>query len=324
MASTVLDVEKSERNSLPRPQQPRLRRLFAHAERLWRERPDVQVRIPDIRSWDFWFWFSWHGAEEHPEVRPHLLPAPDPYLIHRVVGEEATEQSFLQSGVWDWRRMYLTLAEGGFDFARGGRVLDFGCGCGRILRHFARYAATCEFSGTDVDDTAVAWRREHLEFATFETLPKRPPSPFPDGHFDAVFSFSVFSHLPERLHRAWLEDLHRVTKPGAVVVVTVQGMRVVEKMLARNLSHDVPNPADLRRDVDRIRETGFAFYPYVRLTYEDERNQEYYDRWDFDQYGSTFILDRYFRSRWGDLFHVVSSNPAPDDWQDYVVLRRLP
>ena len=241
-----------------------------------------------------------------------------------MVGEAADERTFRLGGLFDWRRMVLSLLEGGFDFQRGGRVLDFGCGCGRILRHFARYAPTCDLSGTDVDEVAVRWCRENLDFAAFEVLPKRPPSPFPDASFDAVFAFSVFSHLPETLHRAWLEDLFRITKPGALLVVTVQGTRVIDRMIARNLSADVPTADVLRRDLGRILESGFAFYPYGRHIYGDRQNQEFYDGWDFEQYGSTFILDRYFRTRWSDLFHVVSWNPAPDDWQDYVILRRLP
>jgi len=320
----MAETELSERRRLPRSTHPRLDRLLEEAERRYAERPDVRIRIPDPRTWDFWFWFSWHSRKEYPELRPLQFPLPPSHLIHRVVGEQATEESFVDGGIWDWRRMYLTLREGGFEFDRGARVLDFGCGCGRILRHFARYAATCSFSGTDVDDVAVAWCRENLDFATFETLPKRPPSAFADGTFDAVFAFSVFSHLPEALHRAWLEDLHRVTKPGAVVVVTVQGLRVLEKMIARDLPYDVPTAGELRRDLDRIHAEGFAFYPYAGMKFGDRENQRFYDAWDFDEYGTTFILDRYFRSRWTDLFHVVSWNPAPDDWQDYVVLRRLP
>lgn len=319
------EVGAATQARLPEIANPRISRLFREAERLWDARPDLQVRMPDIRPWEFWFWFSWFGAREHPEVAPLHYPLPPPDLIHRVVGSRTTtSQTFQDGGVWEWRRIFLSFLEAGFDLGRGGRVLDFGCGCGRILRHFTRFAHACQFVGADVDEDAIAWCRNNLDFASFEVLAKQPPSPFADGSFDAVLVFSVFSHLPDALHRRWMEDLFRITKPGAIVVVTVMGMRCIEKMIARNWPDDTPSADVLRRDLPRFQETGFAFYRYRQPDPGNESNRRFFERWDLEQYGVTFMLHKFFHPRWTDLFHVVSWNPAPDDWQDYVILRRLP
>jgi len=53
-------------------------------------------------------------------------------------------------------------------------------------------------------------------------------------------------------------------------------------------------------------------------------NQQHFAAWDLEEYGSTFILDSYFGAKWTDLFHVVSWHAAPDDWQDYAILRWRP
>ena len=287
--------------------------------------PDLQESFPDVRLWDYWFWLVWHGSLDYPEIARLLYPEPPRRLMARVVGAETAPRDFLQGGILDWRRVRQSLVEGGFDFERGGRVLDFGSGCGRILRHFARYAGTCEFSGADVDEEAVAWSREHLDFGTFEPLLDQPPSPFRSSRFAAVYAFSVFSHLPERLHRRWMEgSVNRITSPGAVVVLTVQGERVIEKLVSGAVPRDHPSAAELRRDSSRIRETGFAFDPYRKLAMVHKRNEVYFEGWDLEEYGSTFILPRYIAGHWDDLFHVVEWNSAPDDWQDYVILRRLP
>jgi SAM-dependent methyltransferase len=309
---------------LPEVEIERIWKLFREGERIWARRPDLQAAFPAVHPMDFWFWLMWHGSREEPEVARLMYPEPPTHLMYRVVGQEATPRGFLEGGLVDWRRMHLCLTEGGFEFERGGRVLDFGCGCGRILRFFARYASTCKFSGADVDEGAVDWCRQIFDFATFERLLHRPPSPFPSGHFDAVYAFSVFSHLPETLHRAWLEELFRITRPGAVVVLTIQGRRVIDKMIARGSPSDIPSSAELRRDLPRILKDGLAFYPFRKLTLQNERNQQHFDEWDLEQYGSTFILPHYVHDRWTDLFDVVSLHLAPDDWQDYVVLRRLP
>jgi ubiquinone/menaquinone biosynthesis C-methylase UbiE len=44
---------------------------------------------------------------------------------------------------------------------------------------------------------------------------QNPPLPFPDDHFDLVFSSSVFTHIDEHAQDLWLAELRRVTQPGA-------------------------------------------------------------------------------------------------------------
>jgi ubiquinone/menaquinone biosynthesis C-methylase UbiE len=44
----------------------------------------------------------------------------------------------------------------------GRRALDFGCGAGRVLRHFAGEAEAGEFWGCDIDDASIAWLRQRL------------------------------------------------------------------------------------------------------------------------------------------------------------------
>ena len=44
----------------------------------------------------------------------------------------------------------------------GRRVLDFGCGSGRLLRQFLDEARLAEFHGSDIDEEMVSWVRKHL------------------------------------------------------------------------------------------------------------------------------------------------------------------
>lgn len=44
----------------------------------------------------------------------------------------------------------------------GKRMLDFGCGAGRTLRHFLTEAGSGEFWGTDVDAASIDWMKENL------------------------------------------------------------------------------------------------------------------------------------------------------------------
>jgi SAM-dependent methyltransferase len=102
----------------------------------------------------------------------------------------------------------------------GRRVLDFGCGAGRTLRHFLDEAEHAEFHGCDIDDRSIAWLSEHLSppLHVFQNG-ESPGLPRPDGFFDLAYALSVFTHLGD--HWAdWLLELRRVLKPDGLFVAT--------------------------------------------------------------------------------------------------------
>jgi SAM-dependent methyltransferase len=110
------------------------------------------------------------------------------------------------------------------------RVLDFGCGCGRLLRHLGPTAV-----GVDIDEQAVAWVTANLE-ADAHTIGEVPPLPFEDGAFDVVVASSVLTHLTD-LWAPWLLDLHRVLAPGGLLVASFFG-EAYAPILAPDLDWD--------------------------------------------------------------------------------------
>ena len=134
-----------------------------------------------------------------------------------------------------------------------------------------------------------------------------------------MYSFSIFTHLPEGLHRTWLEDLHRIMRPGATLVVTTAGRRVVGRFLARDVhpALTIPAPEEMRAGLPELDGRGFVYYPLKHLYAaipEPDRGA--------DVYGMAFVYEPYVRAHWLDLFELVALHDAPQDWQDYVVLRR--
>lgn len=306
----------------PASKYPQLNALFEVGEKIRAEREDLEKRFPADRAADYWYWLLWHGAGGNEDVASRHYPQPDTFLRNRVVGNEMTPDGYSQSGLVNWWTLDGCLRKAGFDALKGGSILDFGAGCGRVLQYFALYSGSCELVGADVDGEAIDWNRSNLDFASFEHLPLAPPTTFESGRFDAIYAFSVFSHLPEALHRSWLEELHRISKPGAAIVLTVQGQHVINAALDGSWKGAFPKGKVLKKGLSALEKSGFAFYPYKKLDYEDTDNKRLKETLDLENYGSTFILEAYVREHWSDLFEIVAYDVSPDDWQDYVVLRR--
>jgi SAM-dependent methyltransferase len=103
---------------------------------------------------------------------------------------------------------------------QGKRVLDFGCGAGRTLRHFLSEAERAEFYGCDIDTKSVDWLLEQLvpPLHVFRSG-EEPLLPQPDGFFDLVYALSVFTHISDHW-AGWLLELHRVLAPGGLLFAT--------------------------------------------------------------------------------------------------------
>jgi len=107
----------------------------------------------------------------------------------------------------------------------GKRVLDFGCGSGRTLRHFLREASRgSEFWGADIDGPSIDWLKQALSppLHPWKCAPG-PPIGLEPCSFDLIWAISVFTHLPRSASFQWLLELHRLLKPDAYLIATYSG-----------------------------------------------------------------------------------------------------
>jgi SAM-dependent methyltransferase len=105
----------------------------------------------------------------------------------------------------------------------GKRVLDFGCGSGRTLRHFLPEAEEGEFWGADVDGDSIAWINDNLSPIRGWKNAQGPPLGLEPGTFDVIWAISVFTHLPRMTSLQWLLELHRLLKPSGFLIATYYG-----------------------------------------------------------------------------------------------------
>lgn len=130
------------------------------------------------------------------------------------------------------RTAILDLLPDGWSW-EGKRVLDFGCGHGRTLKHFLAEAERAEIWGVDIHPPAIAELRQTLcpplHVAESPYLPTLPG--FADGSFDLIWAISVFTHLTDN-SLPWLLELHRLLKPDGLLIATYMG-RFTSEFLAR-------------------------------------------------------------------------------------------
>ena len=158
------------------------------------------------------------------------LPVPPPRLIVRVAGT-ADVGWFLESGRLAAESVRDSLARHGRRIEELAALLDFGCGCGRVTRHWAGLDRTA-VHGADANEHAIAWCRANLPFARFASNGLAPPLHHEDESFDLVYALSVFTHLPEDLQHAWVRELRRLLRPGGVLLLTTHGERYRERLAA--------------------------------------------------------------------------------------------
>jgi len=106
------------------------------------------------------------------------------------------------------------------------RALEIGCGPGRLLRPMSQFFD--QIYGVDVSDSMVKLAREKLA-----GIPNAFPyaiggsdlKMFPDRHFDFVYSYAVFQHIPSSdVVFSYLRETVRVLKPGGVARLQINGL----------------------------------------------------------------------------------------------------
>jgi SAM-dependent methyltransferase len=156
------------------------------------------------------------GSADLP-LPPHALAS----RVYAVNGGDDPDAAYLELGA-QTKRQIVGLLPDGWSF-EGKRVLDFGSGAGRTLRHFADEAETAEFWGCDIDAPSIEWMQKSLcpPFHARQTI-SVPPLALEHGSFDLIYAVSVFTHLTDHSTR-WL--LERTLTPHGLLSLSLDTLR---------------------------------------------------------------------------------------------------
>jgi ubiquinone/menaquinone biosynthesis C-methylase UbiE len=106
-----------------------------------------------------------------------------------------------------WRPIAMDIARH-YDLKAGERVLDIGCGKAYLLYELAQVVPGLDVVGLDISEYGIANAKE--EMRPFLKVGNCTSLPWPDGHFDFVFSINTFHNLYNFQLFAALKEMQRV------------------------------------------------------------------------------------------------------------------
>lgn len=111
----------------------------------------------------------------------------------------------------------------------GQRVLDLGCGNGRLYFSFLK-DLNLEYHGIDNSERLIVIARSRGRDSRFTIRDSLNPNfiigeiiklPFQDNYFDIILCIATFHHLPSKeLRQKALNEIKRVLKPGGYLLMT--------------------------------------------------------------------------------------------------------
>ena len=185
------------------------------------------LRLPGVRHWLYRLheYRLANASDDWPKADESGVPLPSAYLMQTVVGH-SDWRKFLEHGGETAQVISDIVTRNGKPFEEAHRLLDLGCGCGRVIR-FMPNLTKAELHGADYNGRLLAWCRANLP-GHFRRNKLLPPLPYGSDEFDVIYLLSVFTHLRLASQRLWLAEFARVVSPGGIVVITFHDEDYVE------------------------------------------------------------------------------------------------
>ena len=211
--------------------------------------------------------------------------------VGRLIGEDGSFAAYENVGAQLRAAVDRALPDD-WDWA-GKRILDFGAGAGRTLRHFSAEAEQARFEACDIDAAAIEWLNANLNppFHGFVNEPT-PPLARADDSYDLVYAFSVFTHITDAW-AAWLVELHRILAPRGLLIASFLG-----EGMSQVIAGEPWNPERIGMNV---------------------LNAHY--GWDIG--GPSVLMSPWWiREHWGRAFEIVTLEDGPLDGAQGMIVAR--
>jgi len=163
------------------------------------------------------------------QIKTQLVPPLE--LIKHIGGQDASDYVEIGNHFFEIFKKY-----GGVK--KTDKVLDIGCGCGRMAMPLTRFLTSGTYDGFDILPELINWCQQNItpQFAAFNfhltdiyhdlyrtdgTLQSKYfQFPFSDNSFDFTFLTSVFTHMLKDDIVNYTREITRTLKPGGIALIT--------------------------------------------------------------------------------------------------------
>lgn len=149
--------------------------------------------------------------------------------------------------------------------------LDFACGYGRLARLLSEYIPKKNLHASEIQKEALNFVGKQFGVKTFLSAAS-PHDLNINDRYEVIWVASLFSHLPERLFKSWLEKLYSMLTPDGILCFSV---------------HD----ESLLRGSRAIPESGILFMC-------ESENEDL----DKSIYGNTFVTEQFVTKTIAEIF----------------------
>ncbi len=215
------------------------------------------------------------------------------------------------------------LNNNGYSLKKFNSIFEFGCGFGRLTEHLFDLLPNTSIYGSDVENKFVMECKKKFSKGNFIVNEFKPPLNLTDQKFDFIFSYSVFTHLTENNHIAWLKELKKFLNKNGVMLHTTHSFECLKRL--NIFSPNSLNKYNLKNNLNDILNEKNTYHfaaPKNKsdsISSDDPLNPEY---------GLTIISKDYILNNWEGYSGLkiidyvdaaVESNP--EGCQDIVLLK---
>jgi len=219
------------------------------SQSLWTRSPRLQEQFPNPNSSDYNDFIDTEAIIYQRELQEHGVPFPE-WEEMLNVGGETDLRIFLKIGLECYKAIRNQLPEKLDNI----RILDFGVGCGRTVRHFYRESANLELYGSDVDKKSIDWIDKNVKFIKACINQNKPPLPYSCNYFDFMYSISLFTHFDRNSFNEWMDEMERCLKSGGKAILTFHGST------AFNLVQNASSMNQLNIDIGELTKNKKNYY----------------------------------------------------------------
>ena len=142
------------------------------------------------------------------------------------------------------------------------RILDFGCGYGRVLRMLRAAWPSSVLTACDLEPDGLSFCMDQFDISGYRSQIKPAAIPLASG-FDLIWVGSLITHLNEDAIMGYISLFRHLLEPGGHVVFTSHGEHVINRLEKGEFHYDL-TPEKIKSVVSTYRSSGYGYEDYVK------------------------------------------------------------